>query len=128
MGGSTTTTGGEPAHDPQALVVELSTLDNTCEDPNPSMPCGEHASITLIIEPDQQQVGTYILFEQVDAFSFATGPIQSADPEDCWGGGGTLGGVLEILAIDENHIAGRLTETDSFDFDADVAFSVPICE
>jgi hypothetical protein len=125
-GESTSTSGGEPAHDPQALVIDFATLPETCGQPSPVLPCGEHASITLILAPEHQAVGTYVLFEQVDAFSTATGPMRD-DPEDCWWGGGTLSGMLEITAIDEHHIEGRLFDTDAFDFDANVSFDVPIC-
>jgi hypothetical protein len=116
---------GEPFQDDNALVVNIASAAQTCADPYAALPCGGHFSIGFILPPDLQAPGTYQLWEETFAHSTYAAPPY---PEgDCAWGGGSLSGFVEIEAIDDQHVAGRLFETDAWDFDANIEFDAEIC-
>jgi hypothetical protein len=55
----------------------------------------------------------------------ATGPADEFG--ECWWGGGSLEGTLELDAVD-GPIVGRIVDAQAFDFDANVEFSAVRCE
>ena len=116
----------EPWQDADALYVKIATTAKTCEDPFAAVPCGGHYSVSFILPPEIQAPGTYALFDEAfGGFTYAFEPYEEGD---CGWGGGSLDGVLEIEHIDQDHVVGRLLDTDAFDFDANIEFDAPLCD
>jgi hypothetical protein len=117
--------GGGP--DPNWLYIAISSTLESCTDPFAAEPCGDNYRVSLGIPPALQQVGTIALNDPslISYFSWS-GPEDG--PGQCPGGGGSfIEGELEITAIDNTHVAGILTNTSTFDFDANGAFDAPRC-
>ncbi|MCA9707724.1 MAG: hypothetical protein KDK70_17875 [Myxococcales bacterium] len=111
---------------PETLVVQISTGPDDCDDPWASLQCGEQWEVFMLIPPELQVPGTYLLFEELDAFFSATGPIEPGG-DLCSGGGGTLEGQAELTVVSEQEVSGRLTMTNAFDFDANMTFTALGC-
>jgi hypothetical protein len=116
---------GEPFQDDDALVVTIASAAQTCDDPHAALPCGGNFSIGFILPPEIQAPGTYQLWEE--AFGMSTYAAPPYPEGDCAWGGGSLDGFVEIEAIDASHVAGRLFDTDAWDFDANLEFDAAIC-
>jgi len=121
VGSSAGETGG--GFDPDALVVQLSTGPDDCEDPWASLQCGGQWSIWMLIPSDLQVPGTYQLFDELNAIQEVTEMAGS----NCGGGGGSLGGVAELAVVSEQEVSGQLSMTETFGFDGDVAFTALGC-
>lgn len=126
--GGTTDSGGSDTGtevSPDTLVVQISTGPGDCEDPWAGLECGEQWQIFMLIPPELQVPGTYVLFDDFDAFYSATG---RPEPDgQCSGGGATLEGQAELSVVSEQEVSGQLSMTLVGDFDADVSFTALGC-
>jgi hypothetical protein len=122
-GGGSSSVATGPAPDPNILHVMISDLAIACRDPY-GLDCGGHWKVSFQLPVELQTPGVYQL-EQVDGFFLSSG---DEDPVDCSGGGGTWwSGQVEITAIDNQHVVGTFTGTDTFDFDANGSFVATRC-
>ncbi|MCX4242690.1 hypothetical protein [Paraliomyxa miuraensis] len=112
--------------DPDALLVVITNGAATCEDPFAANECGTRWSVSFTLPPALQQPGSYDLWPDLNGGFSVTGEPY---PEgDCSWGGGTLEGVVDILAItDEGLVRGAIHGADAFDFDANVTFDAVGC-
>lgn len=112
--GTTSSSGGGEL-DPNDLFLRLSDLGVSCGSPTVNLPCGGHYELSIVLPPAFQQVGVYDLEDpQLITYSSMseTGQLNSADPQDCpWGGGTLGGGTLEILSIDDAAVHFKVTLT-----------------
>ena len=108
--GSTTSSGGDGL-DPNDLFLRVSDLGVSCGSPTTELDCGGHWSVTLIVPPALQQIGTYDLEDPaLVQYSTMTETGQAGAPGECPWGGGSLGtGTVEILALDASEVRFRLT-------------------
>lgn len=121
----TSTSGGGP--DPDTLYIGISDTPQSCNDPYAAEPCGNHYKIMLGIPTALQHVGIIPLNDPTIISSFSWAGVED-QPGVCPGGGGSFwDGELEITEIDNAHVAGVLTNTTTFDFDANGAFDAPRC-
>lgn len=121
-GGTTSGSSGGDNLDPNDLFLRVSDLGVACNSPTTDLSCGGHYQLTLVLPPALQKVGVYDLEDpQLIAYSnmSETGDLNSADPNDCPWGGGSLGqGTVEIISIDNNEVrfkvdmAGSIWSTD----------------
>lgn len=119
-------TGGGPG--PDTLYIAVASDGQLCNDPFKAEPCGDQWRVSFGIPVELQKVGVISLSDPSIISNFSmSGPI---DPSGiCSGGGGSfLDGTLEITAIDGNHVAGVLSNTPTFDFDANGAFDAVRCQ
>lgn len=127
-GGTTvgsTSGGGGP--DPNTLYIAISDTPQNCNDPYAAQPCGNHYKVMLGIPPALQQVGIIPLNDPTIISNFSWAGIED-QPGVCPGGGGSFWeGELEITEIDGAHVSGILTNTSTFDFDANGPFDAPRC-
>lgn len=127
-GGTTvgsTSGGGGP--DPNTLYIAISDTIQNCNDPYAAEPCGNHYRVMLGIPPALQQVGIIALNDPTIFSHFSWAGVED-QPGTCAGGGGSFwDGELEITEIDATHVAGILTNTATFDFDANGPFDAPRC-
>lgn len=73
--------------------------------------CG-NANAELTISRDQLHPGVIIDLEQTNAFMSASGVnLDGTGPDDCWFGGGTLWGTLEVLEVTEGTLRFRVEGT-----------------
>lgn len=115
--------GGGTEIDPDTLLVVITTGPDDCDDPWAALACGQwtiHFSLPPGTEP-----GSYALFPDLNGGTTATGPADEIG--ECWWGGGTLEGTVELTAV-EGTVVGRIHDAQSFDFDANVEFSATLCE
>lgn len=119
--------GGEP--DPATLYVRLSDQEMSCGDPTAALQCGGHWEVTIAIPPGFQAPGLFnLLGPEVHGSASETGP-DSGDNE-CSFGGGSLPATLEIVAIDDLKIEGRLCHVESLlsvDVELERSFTAFIC-
>ena len=109
-GSSGSSSGGEP--DPSTLYIRLSDQSFECKDPNAILSCGAHWDLTIVIPPEYQTPGTYALGPgDVLGIFGETGPDEGGN--NCGFGGGTFGATLEIIALDDSTVEGRLCNVDS---------------
>lgn len=123
----TTTSSGGGGPDPNTLYIAISDTPEICSDPFQAEPCGNHYRVALGIPVALQKVGIIPLNDPsiIANFSWA-GPADATG--QCPGGGGSFfDGELEITAIDALHVEGILTNTSTFDFDANGAFTAARC-
>ena len=120
--GGSSTTGGDEI-DPDTLLVVITTGPDDCDDPWAALACGQW-SVSFSLPPGSG-VGVYSLFPDLNGTSTATGPADEIG--ECWFGGGSLEGTVEITSTD-GAIAGQITDAQSFDFDANVGFVATLCE
>jgi len=126
-GGTTvaSTSGGGP--DPNTLYIAISDTLQSCSDPYAAGPCGNHYKVMLGIPVALQQVGIINLNDPSIISNFSWAGVED-QPGQCPGGGGSFwDGELEITDIDQTHVAGVLTNTSTFDFDANGPFDAPRC-
>lgn len=117
--------GGGP--DPNTLFIQLSDTPESCNDPYAAEPCGNHYRISIGIPVALQQLGIIALNDPTLISSFSWSGLEDA-PGQCPGGGGSFfDGELEITAIDQTHVQGILTNTSTFDFNANGVFDAPRC-
>ena len=106
--GSTSGSSGGANLDPNDLFLRVSDLGVACTSPTTELSCGGHYQLTVVLPPALQKVGVYDLEDQqLIAYSYMseTGDLNSADPNDCPWGGGSLGqGTVEIISIDDNEV------------------------
>lgn len=124
--GTGTSGGGES--DPATLYVRLGDQKPLCEAPNKSIECGLHWDMTIVIPPEFQAPGLFNLLGQ-DVFATASesGPENG---DECSFGVGSFPATLEILAVDDDAITGRLCHVESFlsvDVDLEGSFVAPRC-
>lgn len=125
----TSTTGGEPP-DPSTLHIKLSDQKFACEDPSGILECGPHWEVTIVIPPEFQFPGLYNLVgPDVHGFSSESGKDEGMG--QCGFGGGTFEATLEILAVDDQQVEGRLCHVQGFFFetmpDLEGTFVAPRC-
>jgi hypothetical protein len=124
-----TNPGAQPG-DKRLLVWSESTYG--CEDPTGSPSCTperDHARLSIPISASQLMVGSFTMAN--NAGISETGPNSGAD--DCWFGGGSLSGNVEIKSIDSIRLVVRLSGLDVLDYDMRQFFmsediEVVICE
>jgi hypothetical protein len=117
--------GGGP--DPNTLYIAISNTPEVCADPFEAEPCGNNYRVSIGIPVALQQVGIISLNDPSIISNFSWSGLADS-PGQCPGGGGSfIDGELEITAIDGTHVAGILTNTSTFDFDANGAFDAPRC-
>ncbi len=122
-GGDTADTSSEIA--PDALVINITTGPNRCDDPWAGLECGDQWSISMLIPPELQAPGEYMIFEQLDGFYTMTGPFDGGD--QCAGGGGSLEGIATLAVVGEQEVTGELSMTFVGDFDANIPFTALGC-
>lgn len=109
--------------DPNTLLVVITTGADGCDDPWAALACGQW-SVSFSLPPGTTP-GSYALFPDLNGMQTATGPIDETG--ECWFGGGTLEGTVELTTT-EGAIAGRIVGASAFDFDANVEFVATLCE
>lgn len=122
-GGDSAGTGSEIS--PDTLVLNITTGPNRCDDPWAGLQCGEQWSISMLIPPELQAPGEYMIFEQLEGFYTMTGPFEGGD--QCSGGGGSLEGLATLGVVGEQEVSGQLSMTFALDFDANIAFTALGC-
>jgi hypothetical protein len=130
-GGSTSGSGGDNL-DPTDLFLRISDMGVTCTSPTTELSCGGHYQLTLVLPPALQKVGVYDLEDpQLVAYSSMseTGDLNSADPNDCPWGGGSLGeGSVEITAIDDSEVRFKVSMGGSlWSSDPSGVYTAPRC-
>jgi len=124
------TTGGDD--DPNLLYVRFSDQTFTCADPHDRLACGHHWELSLRIPTAFQTPGLYALeFADVKPHGFGLSTGLDIGNDNCDGGGGGAKGTVEIIAIDEDKVVGRLCHVSWFgldnDFQLDGSFIAPRC-
>lgn len=110
-GGSSGTTGGEPV-DPGTLHVRLSSQTLTCDDPAATLKCGSNWAVSFALAPEFQAPGLYHLSgPQVFGVGTETGPDEGGG--ECSWGGGSFFATLEVIAVDDDAVTGRLCHIDA---------------
>lgn len=126
-GTSVGSTSGGGGPDPNTLYIAISDTAQDCDNPYAAEPCGDHYKVMLGIPPALQAVGIIALNDPSIISTFSWAGVQD-QPGQCPGGGGSFwDGELEITEIDNTHVAGILTNTSTFDFDANGPFDAPRC-
>lgn len=126
-GGTTVASSSGGGPDPNTLYIAISNTPEVCNDPFAAEVCGNHYRVSFGIPVALQKVGTIPLNDPtiISNSSFA-GAVDGMG--QCpFGGGSFWNGELQITAIDATHVAGILTNTDTFDFDANGVFDAPRC-
>lgn len=116
--------------DPNLLYVRFSSETFTCADPHDRLSCDHQWELSLRIPAAFQAPGLYtVKWNAILGFGQETGNDAPAD--DCDGGGSTATGTLEIIAIDEQKVVGRLCHVkwSGLDnaFELDGKFIAPRC-
>ncbi len=120
-----TSGGGGP--DPNTLFISISDTPEICTEPYAAEPCGDNYRISIGIPVALQKVGIISLNDPTLISSFSWSGLENS-PGACPGGGGSFyDGELEITAIDQTHVQGILTNTSTFDFDANGVFDALRC-
>lgn len=111
-GGSSGTSGGGEPVDPGTLHVRLSSQSLTCEDPAAALQCGENWAVSFALAPEFQTPGLYHLSgPNVFGVGTETGPDEGGG--ECSWGGGSFWATLEIIAVDDEAVTGRLCHIDA---------------
>lgn len=116
--------------DPNLLYVRFSSETFTCADPHERLSCDHQWELSLRIPTAFQAPGLYtVKWTDILGFGMETGNDAPAD--DCDGGGSTATGTLEIIAIDEDKVVGRLCHVKwsglDNEFELDGKFIAPRC-
>jgi hypothetical protein len=94
------------SEEPDALVVRLANEALTCDEPDGWPACGDNWIVDILIPTDIQTPGIYALGDVAKASGFTSN-------DDCNGYvGSNLQGTLEIVAVDENEVTGRVCHLD----------------
>jgi hypothetical protein len=123
--GTTTAAGGGP--DPNTLYIAISNTPEICADPFVAEECGEHFRVSFGIPVALQKVGVIQLNDPTIIANSSYSGMADASGQCPFGGGSFWDGTLEITAIDGNHVAGILSNTSTFDFDANGPFDAARC-
>lgn len=130
--GSTGTTGGGEALDPNDLFIRLSSVGVSCGSPTVDLPCGGNWSVSLVLPPAFQQVGVYDLTSpELVLYSHMseTGAPNSATPGDCpWGGGSMGPGTLEIVSITATEVQFQLQVDSIWEANPNGVYTAPRCQ
>ncbi|MDC0670072.1 hypothetical protein [Nannocystis radixulma] len=118
--------------DPNMVYVRFSDQTFTCADPHDRLACGHHWELSLRLPTAFQKPGLYTL-DFVDGvphgFGLQTGAGVGSD--DCDGGGSVAKGMIQVIAIDEDKVVGRLCHVTwsglDNDFALDGSFIAPRC-
>jgi hypothetical protein len=118
---------------PNTLLLALSSEGPTCGiDPASELPgCSERLTwiATIPLPGELQRTGAVIALE--DLLSVGPGPFvsesQGSPDGTCSGGGGTLSGTLEVLAIDGASVTIRLSDTFAFSAPLDGEWTLERC-
>ncbi|MGE0325076.1 MAG: hypothetical protein AB7K71_11475 [Polyangiaceae bacterium] len=98
----------------------------TCHDSS-TVECGE-AKGDVTLTKSALVVGKVIQLESTDALQTSSGVnTGGSGPDDCWWGGGTSLGELEILAVSQEQIQFRVSGTDFEDPNIDGVFTATSC-
>ncbi|MCY1063544.1 hypothetical protein OV090_02160 [Nannocystis sp. RBIL2] len=118
---------GDTDGDPGRLYLRFSNQSFTCADPHDDLACGHNWEVSLQIPAEFLVPGVYAL---------ADGPIDatanSTDGGDvCEKGGGAVSGTLEIDAVEEGSVIGRLCHLRAFVLEGQIlldgTFEAPRC-
>ena len=125
--GDTSAASGGGGLDPNMLFVFISDHTVACSDPFAVPEC-PYWQVSLGIPTDLQKPGTYDLASPEFSYSGYSVSQPNIDAPDCWGGGGSFWeGTLQITAINDDKVAGVLSGTPAFDFDANGPFTALRC-
>lgn len=117
--------GGGP--DGNTLFISISNTPEDCNDPYAAESCGNNYRISIGVPVALQKVGIIALNDPTVISHFSWSGLEDI-PGQCPGGGGSfIDGELEITAIDQTHVQGILSNTSTFDFDANGVFDAPRC-
>ncbi|MEZ4369260.1 MAG: hypothetical protein R3B07_00485 [Polyangiaceae bacterium] len=109
-----------------AVHLSWGNVMRTCND-SMSVVCGE-AKGEVRLPRSTLVVGNVIALDETDALQMSSGPNSGGSgPDDCWWGGGTSLGELEILAVSEEEIQFRVSGTDFEDPNIDGIFTATSC-
>ena len=112
--------------DPQTLHLVIGTSRASCSDPRQISDCEEWT--VRIPVPAELQVEGSISLSRLNAFMSSGGERRSPSPYDCGMGGGSFSqGFLSIVQIDERKVRFALSDTWTFDFDANGSYEVERC-
>jgi len=127
-GGTTAaSTGSAGGPDGNTLYIAISNTPEVCAELYAAEPCGNHYRVGLGIPVALQKVGI-IALNDPSIISYYSWSGLADNTGQCPGGGGSfIDGELEITDIDSTHVQGILTNTDTFDFDANGVFDAPRC-
>jgi hypothetical protein len=129
--GTVTVGGGNDNLDPNDLFLEISNQGASCSAPTTALSCGGNWSLSVALPPSYQAVGIYDLEDPaIAAYSTMSesGALNSANPEDCSWGGGSLGsGTLEVLSIDGQEIHFVVTMNSFLDADPSGEYTAIVC-
>ncbi|MFZ6182507.1 hypothetical protein [Nannocystis pusilla] len=116
--------------DPNLLYVRFSSETFTCADPHERLSCDHQWELSLRIPTAFQAPGLYTV-KWTDILGFGQETGNDAPADDCDGGGSTATGTLEIIAIDEDKVVGRLCHVKwsglDNEFELDGKFIAPRC-
>ncbi len=123
-GGSSSVGGAGP--DPATLYIAVGKNPQICADPFGYEGC-DYWRVSVNLPPALQQVGTILLSDpSVISYASVGGPDEGGG--QCYGGGGSIEGTLEITAIDDTHVEGILSGIDTAEFDANGPFYAERCQ
>jgi len=122
---ASSSSGGGP--DPNTLYIAISNTPEVCAEPYAAEPCGNNYRVSFGIPVALQKVGI-IALNDPSIISYYSWSGLADNTGQCPGGGGSfIDGELEITSIDATHVQGILTNTNTFDFDANGVFDAPRC-
>jgi hypothetical protein len=117
--------GGGP--DGNTLYISVSNTPEICTDPFAAEDCGNHWRVSFGIPVALQKVGIIPLNDPSIISNSSFSGLADGTGQCPFGGGSFWDGELEITAIDAMHVQGILTNTSTFDFDANGVFDAPRC-
>jgi hypothetical protein len=117
--------------DPTLLYIRLSNQSFTCDDPHAWLPCGGNWDLSIRLPEAFQTPGLYSLWLGGEVMAFGSEHAGLPGEIECDGGGGQVTGTLEITAIDDKTVTGRLCNVTwhglDNDFGLDGSFVAPRC-
>ncbi|WP_434427355.1 hypothetical protein [Nannocystis pusilla] len=101
---------GDGYSEPGRLYLRFSSQSFTCADPHDELACGHHWEVSLQIPAEFLGPGVYALADSpIVATANSTG-----GGDVCEKGGGAVSGTLEIDAVDDGSVTGRLCHLRAF--------------
>ncbi|MCY1057390.1 hypothetical protein [Nannocystis sp. SCPEA4] len=121
-----------PGLDPNMLYIRFSDQTFTCADPHDRLACGHHWELSLRLPSGFQTPGLYALdFADMTPHGFGLQTGTDIGSDDCDGGGSAAKGLIQVIAIDEDKVVGRLCHVTwsglDNDFELDGSFIAPRC-
>lgn len=105
------------------LRVTVANFGQACPAPSPVPNCPDETSARMTFSiPASAAAG--------DTFSIQDGffAVQGKGEQDCWGGGGTATGTVEVLSTAGNSLTLRLSNVGGvFEVDLEGVYNVPVC-